>query len=147
MPRRRHALRGTQALNTKPTPYNVVGLAHVVMGAARVLNFLVFTLSTGASQVLSPASILLAVIAGVTVLGGLWLSDRRQRGAVVALSLDVASIAVLLLLPLPQAGTGLDLFINAALAVAVVWVMPRMEVEREAEARLTRIAADKPTGD
>ena len=144
MPRRRPALRGTQALYAAPTPYVIVGLAHVIVGALRVLYFMLITLFTNASLVFSPTSIVIAAIAGGTVLGGLWLTDGRRRGAAVTLLVDLAHVGVLFVLQQPN--SALDLFVNTALAVGVVWVVPRMAVEREAAARLTRVAADKPTG-
>ncbi|MBC7793098.1 MAG: hypothetical protein H7Z43_05280 [Clostridia bacterium] len=145
MPSRRPSLRGTHALYAAPTPHVIVGLAHVVVGALRVLYFMLITLFTNASQVLSPASIVIAAIAGGTVLGGLWLADGRRRGAAVTLMVDLALVGVLFVRQQPN--SALDLFVNTALAVGVVWVLPRLAVEREADARLTRVAADKPTGD
>lgn len=143
MGRRPHALKGTRALNTSPQPHVVVGIAHVVMGALRVLNLMVFTLATGGASALSSYSAIMIAVAGGTVLGGLWLADGRRRGALLAFAMD--AMHVLLLLFVSRPSSTLDLILNAALAVAVIWVLPRMTVEREAEARNARVAADRPT--
>jgi hypothetical protein len=143
MGRRPNALKGTRALYASPQPHVVVGIAHVVTGALRVLNFMVFTLATGGAAVLSAYSATMIVVAGVTVLGGLWLADGRRRGALLTFAMDAVHVVMLFVVS-PGSST-LDLIVNAALAVAVIWVLPRMTVEREAEARNARVAAERAT--
>ena len=113
-----------------------MGVAHVGVGALRVLNFLVFTLATSARAILSPASVVLVVLAAATVLGGLWLADGLRRGAVLSLTMDVAHVLALLLLS--RTVSPLDLVMNIALAIGVIWVLPRLQLEHDARKRAGR---------
>ncbi len=129
----RPAMKRSREMQSGPAAHVVVGIAHVIIGAAAVLNFLFYTLFTGGSSILTPSSIILAVLAAATVLGGLWLADGKRRGAFLALSVD----ALRLLLSFVATGgwSEIGLLINVALGAAVIWVLPRLNVDREADAR------------
>ena len=136
MARRKSALAGTRSHSASPEPHVIVGLAHVVIGAMRVLQVILLTLISDRAPGLSFVVLLSAALATGTVLGGLWLSDRKRRGVVVSLILDVAGIVAIVLFSKPW--SLFDLAVLAALAASVVWVAPRIEVEREAAARSER---------
>ena len=72
-------------------------------------------------------------MAGISVLGGVWLADGRMAGAFISLAIDAARLLLLLF------GGGhrsfFDLMLNLALGVAVIWVLPQLMLARAADAR------------
>jgi hypothetical protein len=133
MPPNRPAMKRSREMQSGPAAHVIVGIAHVIAGAVAALNFVFFTLLTDGNAVLTPISVILAMLAAVTLLGGLWLADGKRRGAFLALSVD----ALRLLLSFVATGgwSAIGLLINVALGAAVIWVLPRLNVDREADAR------------
>ncbi len=56
-------------------------------------------------------------------LAGLWITDGRRRGAILAIGCDVVH-AILLVL---SAQWGIELALAVVLSVATIWVMPSVE--------------------
>lgn len=124
--RRRRAIPGTLQHSRGPSPHVVIGFAHVASGAVGVFS----TLSEGvfaANGVALWSGLSLAVgglASGLLVLGGLWLSEGRRRGAALAASMDGLRLVALLLVG--ATGT-LSFVVSLALGIAVVWVWPQLD--------------------
>jgi hypothetical protein len=103
------------------TVQNVVGLAHVVLGAYVLTSAGFAFLFANVFSLWVP--VLLLFQAALLVVAGLWLRDGRRRGAVLAGVLDGVRLVMQLLL---SQSIGLDALISLALLAAVGWLLPTL---------------------
>lgn len=103
------------------TVQNVVGLAHVVLGAYVLASAGFAFLFADVFSLWVP--VLLLFQAALLVVAGLWLRDGRRRGAVLAGVLDGVRLVMQLLL---SQSIGLDALISLALLAAVGWLLPTL---------------------
>ena len=103
------------------TVQNVVGLAHVVLGAYILASAGFTFLFADVFSLWVP--VLLVFQAALMVVAGLWLRDGRRRGAVLAGVLDGARLVMQLLL---SQSIGLDVVVSLALLAAVGWLLPTL---------------------
>lgn len=107
------------------TPRDIVGLAHVIVGAYGLFvgtfgTLFAFSVPTPAMLVLSVGLVATGLL---TVLAGLWLRDGRPRGAVLAAVLDSLRLALLVW---AQRDISVDVILTAGLLGAVVWLWPTL---------------------
>jgi hypothetical protein len=125
--RRTRPLGGTLQQSSGPTVSTVIGFAHVARGAVGVLGLAVtLAFNRPTSMADGVVALLLLALSSVgLVVAGLWLADGRKRGAVLAVGLDVVSIALLLF---GGRIASLDFGISLALGAAALWVLPQLEL-------------------
>ena len=118
---------GTLRQSVAPSAPTVIGIAHVVLGAMSVFGVLIAVVF-GSNGVPQPALFMMAigaVAAVLQILGGLWLADRRRRGAVLSLGMDAVQCVGLALSGML---VSLSFILTLALGVAVIWVLPHLEL-------------------
>ena len=107
---------------------NVVGLAHIVLGAIGLSSGLfgvVFAANDGETVRL----IVHAAALGtglLIILAGLWLREGRRRGAVLAAVLDSARLILLLW---ATRNFTLDVILAGAFLASVIWLWPTLSHE------------------
>lgn len=123
MPTRRRFQREAEGTSIR----DIVGGAHVVIGAIGLVGLAVAFIFAGSITASLPGLIVLAITQGATVLGGLWLRDGRRRGAIVASVMGMLRVVVLVV----RGSFGVDLVLTVLLLVGVVYVWPTLSAEGE----------------
>jgi predicted benzoate:H+ symporter BenE len=128
-PRRRTALRNFSAARGESMqPTDIVGLAHVVLGAIGFVGAgIAFLFSGPAPGVALVLAVLMLIGPALTVLAGLWLRDGQRRGATLAVVVDVSRIA---LLAITGALFSLSTALIAAMLIGAVWLWPTLEAKK-----------------
>lgn len=106
---------------------DIVGGAHVVLGAIGLVGLVVAFMFAGSITASLPGLIVLAITQGATVLGGLWLRDGRRRGAILASVMGLLRVVVLVV----SGSFGVDLVLTVTLLVGVGYVWPTLTVDGE----------------
>ncbi len=123
MPTRRRFQREAEGTSVR----DIVGGAHVVLGAIGLVGLVVAFMFAGSITASLPGLIVLAITQGATVLGGLWLRDGRRRGAILASVMGLLRVVVLVV----SGSFGVDLVLTVILLVGVGYVWPTLTVDGE----------------
>ena len=123
MPTRRRFQREAEGTSVR----DIVGGAHVVLGAIGLVGLVVAFMFAGSITASLPGLIVLANTQGATVLGGLWLRDGRRRGAILAAVMGLLRVVVLVV----SGSFGVDLVLTVLLLIGVGFVWPTLTVDGE----------------
>ncbi len=123
MPTRRRFQREAEGTSVR----DIVGGAHVVLGAIGLVGLVVAFMFAGSISASLPGLIVLAITQGATVLGGLWLRDGRRRGAILASVMGLLRVVVLVV----SGSFGVDLVLTGLLLIGVGFVWPTLTVDGE----------------
>ena len=123
MPTRRRFQREAEGTSVR----DIVGGAHVVLGAIGLVGLVVAFMFAGSITASLPGLIVLAITQGATVLGGLWLRDGRRRGAILASVMGLLRVVVLVV----SGSFGVDLVLTVILLVGVGYVWPTLTDDGE----------------
>lgn len=123
MPTRRRFQREAEGTSVR----DIVGGAHVVLGAIGLVGLVVAFMFAGSITASLPGLIVLANTQGATVLGGLWLRDGRRRGAILAAVMGLLRVVVLVV----SGSFGVDLVLTVILLVGVGYVWPTLTDDGE----------------
>ncbi len=123
MPTRRRFQREAEGTSVR----DIVGGAHVVLGAIGLVGLVVAFMFAGSITASLPGLIVLAITQGATVLGGLWLRDGRRRGAILAAVMGLLRVVVLVV----SGSFGVDLVLTVILLVGVGYVWPTLTDDGE----------------
>lgn len=123
MPTRRRFQREAEGTSVR----DIVGGAHVVLGAIGLVGLVVAFMFAGSITASLPGLIVLAITQGATVLGGLWLRDGRRRGAILASVMGLLRVVVLVV----SGSFGVDLVLTVLLLIGVGYVWPTLTVDGE----------------
>ena len=123
MPTRRRFQREAEGTSVR----DIVGGAHVVLGAIGLVGLVVAFMFAGSITASLPGLIVLAITQGATVLGGLWLRDGRRRGAILAAVMGLLRVVVLVV----SGSFGVDLVLTGLLLIGVGFVWPTLTVDGE----------------
>ena len=123
MPTRRRFQREAEGTSVR----DIVGGAHVVLGAIGLVGLVVAFMFAGSITASLPGLIVLAITQRATVLGGLWLRDGRRRGAILASVMGLLRVVVLVV----SGSFGVDLVLTVTLLVGVGYVWPTLTVDGE----------------
>lgn len=123
MPTRRRFQREAEGTSVR----DIVGGAHVVLGAIGLVGLVVAFMFAGSITASLPGLIVLAITQGATVLGGLWLRDGRRRGAILASVMGLLRVVVLVV----SGSFGVDLVLTVTLLVGVGYVWPTLTDDGE----------------
>lgn len=123
MPTRRRFQREAEGTSVR----DIVGGAHVVLGAIGLVGLVVAFMFAGSITASLPGLIVLAITQGATVLGGLWLRDGRRRGAILAAVMGLLRVVVLVV----SGSFGVDLVLTVLLLIGVGYVWPTLTVDGE----------------
>ncbi len=123
MPTRRRFQREAEGTSVR----DIVGGAHVVLGAIGLVGLVVAFMFAGSITASLPGLIVLAITQGATVLGGLWLRDGRRRGAILAAVMGLLRVVVLVV----RGSFGVDLVLTVILLVGVGYVWPTLTDDGE----------------
>ncbi len=123
MPTRRRFQREAEGTSVR----DIVGGAHVVLGAIGLVGLVVAFMFAGSITASLPGLIVLAITQRAPVLGGLWLRDGRRRGAILASVMGLLRVVVLVV----SGSFGVDLVLTVTLLVGVGYVWPTLTVDGE----------------